>query len=81
MAAEAFLLLRFFRPTPRSSILAAVFFVANDLSDYVLFATLPWIPATFVPQLFAFSLIASVLLPAAIYLFGNRRNLNPQTSI
>ncbi|MBN2014603.1 MAG: DUF1405 domain-containing protein [Candidatus Altiarchaeota archaeon] len=66
MALESLVLLNLFRPTRSSTLLVALFFVLNDVSDYV-YGTLPRIPETWVSLLFIESLLVSVLLPSVIY--------------
>jgi uncharacterized membrane protein YpjA len=68
MMAESIVLWGAFRPTVYNTVAVALFFVANDISDYV-YGTLPTIPETWVPLLFVESLLVSVLVPLLAYRF------------
>jgi uncharacterized membrane protein YpjA len=66
MMAESVVLWGSFRPTVYNTAAVALFFLANDISDYV-YGTLPTIPQTWVPALFVESLLVSVLIPLLAY--------------
>lgn len=66
MMVESIVLWGAFRPTVYNTFAVVLFFVANDISDYV-YGTLPFIPQTWVPLLFVESLFVSVLIPLLAY--------------
>jgi len=71
MILESILLFSLFRSTTPSTLFVILFFILNDLSDYVI-GTLPRIPETWVQLLFLESVIVSVILPLTLNFYIHR---------
>jgi len=74
MALESTLLFSLFRPTKTTTLFVILFFILNDISDYV-FGTLPRIPETWVSLLFIESLAVSIIFPIGLSFYIRKVNV------